>query len=168
MVQLLFSHLLYDIEQQTYSIAEARQWTPEQKAEAQMDNSDHLNDMAMRWCEEGCAMLKAVLKDKMNTEDEAESASDELVYNTKTWTFDTTLSIDAHTQAMLFHRFVVAYAMWQWARMHAPAEASAMEGQLAIAKKEVEKEAHALGTPKKIRPKVFDLQAPEIEVNWTD
>lgn len=197
MIQLQFRHLRYDIEQQTNALAEARILNnPELKAEAQIDDSAHLSDIAMRFCESGCALLNTWLKDKLvpisiasasesssddesgdNSESESSEPSsgeedtietDELTYDDKVWNFNTTLEApDEHTLATLFHRFVVAYVLWQWAKLFAPNEADALHKQMLDVQKEIETIIYELGTPIKRRPFCFDLQAPEIEVNWT-
>ena len=177
MIQLQFKHLLYDIEQQTYALAEARvKNNPELKAEMQTDELHHLSDIAMRFCEEGCALLNTLLKDKLKPtspasepqEETPVTETDALTYNDKNWDFDTTLEKpDEHTLATLFHRFVVAYFRWQWAKLYSPEEASALQKQMLELQKEIENIIYTLGTPVKRRPICFDLQAPEIEVNWT-
>ena len=156
MIQLQFKHLLYDIEQQTYALAEARVTNnPELKDEQQFDNTEHLSDIAMRYCEEGVALLNTILKEKMVQPEQPlpQLQTDELTYDSKMWDFNTTItSPDEHTLATLFHRFVVAYALWQWAKLYSPEEANALQKQMLDVQKEIENAAYELGTPTKYRP----------------
>lgn len=156
MIQLKFTHLLYDIEQQTHALATARfNENPDVKNEAQIDQSEHLSDIAMRYCEEGCALLNTLLKDKLVPDNShvEQPQTDALTYDTKTWDFNTNItSPDEHTLATLFHRFVIAYALWQWAKLYSPAEASALNAQMLDVQKEIENVIYNLGTPTKHRP----------------
>ena len=165
MIQLQFQHLLYDIEQQTYALATARVGNnPELKDEQQFDETEHLSDIAMRYCEEGCALLNTILKDKLVPDNSsvAQPQTDELTYDNKTWGFNTTIaSPDEHTLATLFHRFVVAYTLWQWAKLYSPEEANALKSQMLDVQKEIENIAYSISTPTKHRPcTCADPEAP--------
>lgn len=170
MIQLQFRHLRYDIEQQTHALAEARILNnPELKAEAKIDETEHLSDIAMRFCESGCALLNTLLKDKLVIAPSSPDAveTDELTYDNKVWNFVTTItSPDEHTLATLFHRFVVAYVLWQWAKLFSPTEADAMHKQMLSVQKEIENAVYNLGTP--IKRKCGCQCNPEIEIDWTE
>lgn len=170
MIQLQFTHLLYDIEQQTHALAEARMTDNlDLKAEAQIDQSNHLSDIAMRFCESGCALLNTWLKDKLiTTPPSAETTeTNKLTYDNKVWNFNTTItSPDEHTLATLFHRFVVAYVLWQWAKLFSPNEVDAMHKQMLSVQKEIENAIYELGTPTKRQCGCHCN--PDIKIDWTE
>ena len=172
MIQLLYSHLLYDIEQQTHELAEARvKNNPELKASQQIDETNHLSDIAMRYCEEGVAMLNVILKRKLAAPSQAQPATsnDALVYGTTSWDFTLNdANLNERTLAILMHRFVVAYVLWQWAKLYAPDEAKNFFVMFQKAQADIEEVIYALGTPKKIdRCSHIDPQDPAtVQVSW--
>lgn len=174
MIQLQFRHLLYDIEQQTYAITTARgSESHEAKDEAQIDETQHLSDLALRYCEEGCARLNALIKDKLDTEQQvqttvpelpADPSTDELVDMTA-WNFSMTEEKpDSHTLATLFHQFVVAYALTQWSKAHAPNDVQGFIAQHEQAKQQIKKAIYGLVTPKKHRTPPIQMLEPEITI----
>lgn len=173
MVQLLFSHLLYDIEQQTHALATARlNENPDVKAEAQIDQSEHLSDIAMRYCEEGVAFLKTLLKNKLEQPNWEEDGSpvtppenDTLIYDRPSWDFPITIpDIDDHTLATLFHRFVLAYVLWQWTKLYAPNESAQFKAQLDETRLKIEKTLYTMGTPRKRRPHYAQVFEPTVTI----
>lgn len=169
MIQLLFSQLLYDIEQQTHALALARvKNDPELKDEAQIDQSEHLSDLAMRYCEEGVAFLKTFLKDKLvlsGLPTEPSPSTDALIYDRTAWDFPITIpDLEDHTLATLFHRFVVAYALWQWTKLYAHNESAQHKAQMDETQLKIEKTLYTMTTPRKRRPIYAQVFEPTVTI----
>ena len=174
MIQLQFRHLLYDIEQQTYAITTARgSESHEAKDEAQIDGTRHLSDLSLRYCEEGCAKLKVLIKGKLSADQPVQPtipefptdpSTDELA-DTVAWNFSLTEEKpDAHTLTTLFHQFVVAYALTQWSKAHAPNDVQGFIAQQEQAKQQIKKAIYELGTPRKHRTPPIQMLEPEITI----
>lgn len=181
MIQLLYSQLRYDIEQQTYQIAELRlSDKPDIKGKTQIDETQSLSDLALRFCEEGVALLRTLLREKTRETDASIpnppfQPNDTLPIEKDedqqdippTWQFTLMDNLlDEHTIATLMHRFVVAYVLWQLAKLHFPNEAASLQKQYNDIKDELEDAMYSLGTPRKHRPILCQTMRPQVSIEF--
>lgn len=171
MIQLLYTQLRYDIEQQTYQIAELRlSDNPDLKGKAQIDESQQLSDLALRYCEEGVALLHVLLREKLAQSTPVatpQQPSDDSLPESDAPTWDFTLTdptLDEHTLATLMHKFVVAYCLWHLSLLHFPQEAAGMKKALDTAQSELEDTVFSLNTPRKHRPPMVQTMPPHISI----
>lgn len=161
MIQLLFSHLLYDMQQQTHDLAEVRfQQHPELRDLAQADDSAHSTDLFLRFTEEACANLNTIFEKRMRPAQagrhtpivSSSTSTDALDYERRSWSFDLKdMPVPESSLAQLFHAFVVSYALWQWSRIYAPSEVSASAEAHRVTRKALTDIVYDLSTPSKHR-----------------
>lgn len=177
MIRLIYRQLVYDIQQQTWRLAHPRtEGNAELRDMSQLDDSQTDDDYIRRFVESGVAMLHVKFRSKLvnpdtgdgwwtgwgeydandGSDDGSDEGGDEQIHddaiNRSVVNYDFTLGCNADEKAlaMLFHRFVVRYVLWQWCRTFGFADASAdFQAEQAGALEEIEDALFDIGLPKK-------------------
>lgn len=157
MIRLKWSELKYDVELQTYNISQMRmsdrQLNPRNYDEVVTDES--LEDMILRFCETGNAMLKTLLRDKAEQVTNLSDNTDALNRDKTEWTYtitDSSLAVDEQSLAMLFHRYVVAWCLWKWAQQFSVADATQFASEATALAQDIKNGINQMGTPLKYHP----------------
>jgi len=142
MIRLIHKELVYDIEQQTWRIAHGRtEGNAELRDMAQPGLEQTDRDLLRRWIESGVSDLHILLGNKLlapgssegfwtgwgeydanDPEHQGDGDGETVVHddalNRSVTEYDFTLGCKADEKAlaMLMHRFVVRYVLWQWCR----------------------------------------------------
>lgn len=120
MVELRWSDIVYDIDQQTWRLAKVRITDDELADSAQTDEGESVRDAVMRFAEEGNAELRVLLEDRLNGS--ANGSDSSLCDNLVSWMYQFAegVDIDERSMALLMHRFVVSHVLWKWCRIYMP------------------------------------------------
>lgn len=170
MIRLLWEQLRYDIELQTYNISQMRMTDrvegDDKRNYDEVVSDESLEDMILRYCETGTARLYALLRKRLESTDAAGDATDALDHKKKEWAYQLTDTDDASERAlaMLMHKFVVAWALGEWAKQFAADQQAAFASEADETLAEIEDEAFSFKTPvKKRRAKVEDVEDVTVE-----
>jgi hypothetical protein len=141
MIKIYRKELIYDVQQQCWKTALELIEDPQKRNEAQLHDDQNDIDIILRWCESGVAMLHVKFKDKLinpntgkgfwngyrdyDANQDQQSPydttehDDKLKRDIESFDFHIGTSADEKALAVLFHKFIVRYCMWQWSRLNA-------------------------------------------------
>ena len=176
MIRLLTTQLFYDAEQQTLRIAEARIPADNHELRDRAQINTNLatdRDLLLRWIESGVSDLHVFYRDKLvnpatgegwwtgwgdynaNTsgaQSSGDTATHDDALNTAIshWDFTLGTPADEKALAMLFHRFILRYILWQWGLMFGLSDiASAAKAECDAIKEAINNAVYDIPLPKK-------------------
>ena len=156
MITLYWAQLRYDLEQRTYHMGGVRLHDAkmaEVRDHVELDGSNSLYDVAMRFCESGVARLAILLKDKLAPVVKGEGGNDKLDKDKEVWQFELKegVELDEQAMAMLMHNFVMYFALREWSMAFFPDDTTSFKSKEKEAEDSLTESLYDLGTPKKWR-----------------